>query len=100
MNLKISVGVWYMGSVYDRFVKDGYRKDVNIVNRIRAISEIEDAGGIEIHYPTEISEDNIGEIKKVLNETSLIVLFIILHLVKNSGGVSYLLQRIHQAVCF
>ncbi len=80
MNLKISVGVWYMGSVYDRFVKDGYRKDVDIVNRIRAISEIEDVGGIEIHYPTEINEGNIDEIRKVLDETGLKIVQLCPHL--------------------
>ncbi len=71
MNIKISVGVWYMGSVYDRFVKEGYRPQQKVVDRIKSISEIDGVGGIEIHYPTEINEDNLDNIRKALNETGL-----------------------------
>lgn len=71
MNVKISVGVWYMGSVYDRFVKDGYRPQQDMISRIKSISEIDGVGGIEIHYPTEINEDNLNNIREVLKETGL-----------------------------
>ena len=71
MDLKISVGVWYMGSVADRFVKDGYRRQKEMVQRIKAISDIEGVGGIEIHYPTEIDENNIDVIREILEETGL-----------------------------
>ncbi|MGM0368605.1 MAG: sugar phosphate isomerase/epimerase family protein [Actinomycetota bacterium] len=71
MNLKVSVGLWYMGSVADRFVKEGYRDQVGIIERIKKISEIEGVAGIELHYPTEINEENIGEIREVLDKTGL-----------------------------
>jgi sugar phosphate isomerase/epimerase len=71
MKLKVSVGVWFMGSVYDRFVKDGYRPQKDIIDRIKSISEIEGVDGIEIHYPTEINESNIDEIRGILSETGL-----------------------------
>ncbi|MGM0366879.1 MAG: sugar phosphate isomerase/epimerase family protein, partial [Actinomycetota bacterium] len=71
MDLKVSVGLWYMGSVADRFVKEGYRDQVPIIDRIKAISEIKDVGGIELHYPTEINEENIEAVRKVLDETGL-----------------------------
>jgi xylose isomerase len=80
MNLKISVGIWYMGSVGDRFVKDGYRSQKNIIERIKLISEIEGVGGIELHYPTEINEDNIDDIRKALNETGLEIVQLCPHL--------------------
>jgi len=80
MDIKISVGVWYMGSVYDRFVRDGYRPQQDMVTRIKAISKIEGASGIEIHYPTEINEGNIDDIRKVLNETGLKVVQFCPHL--------------------
>ena len=54
MDLKVSVGVWYMGSVADRFVKGGYRQQKEMIHRIKAISAIEGVEGIEIdddkHY--------------------------------------------------
>jgi len=80
MEIKVSVGVWYMGSVADRFVREGYREQTDMVNRIKAISEIEGVKGIEIHYPTEINEDNIDDIRKTLSETGLKVVQFCPHL--------------------
>ena len=71
MDIKVSVGVWYMGSVYDRFVKEGYRPQKDMVERIRSISQIDGVDGIEIHYPTEINESNIDAIRGILAETGL-----------------------------
>ena len=71
MDIKISVGVLYMGSVADRFVLKGYRKQKEMIQRIKAISEIEGVEGIEIHYPTEINEENVDAIREVLKETGL-----------------------------
>jgi len=71
MKIKVSVGVWFMGSVYDRFVKDGYRPQKSVIERIKSISEIDDVKGIEIHYPTEINENNMDIIREVLEETGL-----------------------------
>ena len=80
MEIKVSVGVWYMGSVADRFVREGYRRQTDMVNRIKTISEIEGVEGIEIHYPTEINEDNIDDIRKILLETGLKVVQFCPHL--------------------
>lgn len=80
MDIKVSVGVWYMGSVADRFVREGYREQKEMVQRIKAISEIEGVEGIEIHYPTEINEDNIDTIRRILAETGLKVVQFCPHL--------------------
>jgi len=80
MEIKISVGVWFMGSVADRFVHEGYRGQKNILERIKDISEIEGVSGIEIHYPTEINEKNFNSIKKLLKETGLKVVQLCPHL--------------------
>jgi len=80
MDIKVSVGVWYMGSVADRFVREGYRKQKEMIQRIKSIAQIEGVGGIEIHCPTEIDENNIGAIREVLKETGLKVVQFCPHL--------------------
>jgi len=39
--LKVSVGVWYLGATSDRFVKEGYRPDRTMEERFRLAASIE-----------------------------------------------------------
>jgi L-rhamnose isomerase len=63
-DLKISVGMWYMGATGDRFVKAGYRPDRTIEERFEAAAKIPGVGGLEMHYPTEINDKNWKDLKK------------------------------------
>ena len=49
MDIKVAVGVWFMGATRDRFVKAGYRDDNTIEERFQIIGEIEGASGVELH---------------------------------------------------
>ena len=62
--LKVSVGMWYMGATGDRFVKAGYRPDRTIEERFEAAGKIPGVGGLEMHYPTEINDQNWKDMKK------------------------------------
>ena len=62
--LKVSVGMWYMGATGDRFVKAGYRPDRTIEERFEAAGKIAGVGGLEMHYPTEINDKNWKALKQ------------------------------------
>jgi hypothetical protein len=44
-DLKISAGIWYLGAVGDRFVKQGYRPDKTIAERFRLAGSIDGVSG-------------------------------------------------------
>lgn len=68
---KICMGIWGMTNLRDRFNIKGFKEDVSVMDRIKAIGETEDVDGIELHVPTEIDEKNAAEIEKVLNDYNL-----------------------------
>jgi xylose isomerase len=70
-NLKISVGVWYLGATSDRFVKQGYRQDRTIEERFRMAASIPGVGGLEMHYPTEVTDQNYETLKKLADDLGL-----------------------------
>ncbi len=69
--LKISMGIWGNTNLADRFNVNGFGEFVPVLDRIRQCGEIEGIGGIELHLPTEINEDNANEVEKVLNDYNL-----------------------------
>jgi sugar phosphate isomerase/epimerase len=69
--LKVSVGVWFLGAVGDRFVKAGYRPDKTIVERFRLAAGIDGVGGLEMHYPTEIDDDSWRTLKQIADDANL-----------------------------
>ena len=78
--LKISAGIWYLGAVGDRFVKQGYRPDKTIAERFKIAGAIAGVQGIELHYPTELSDNNFLELKKLANGLGLKYVMITPHL--------------------
>lgn len=71
MNLRISAGVWYLGATSDRFVKEGYRPDKSMLERFKLAATIPGVDGLEMHYPTEITDANYKELKKVADDLGL-----------------------------
>ncbi len=78
--LKVSVGMWYMGATGDRFVKAGYRADRTIEERFLAATKIPGVGGLEMHYPTEINDQNLPKLKKIADDHGLAFVMLTPHL--------------------
>ncbi len=68
---KICMGIWGMTNLRDRFNVNGFKEEISIIDRIKLCGEIDDIDGIELHLPTEINDQNAGEIEKVLNDYGL-----------------------------
>ncbi len=71
MNQKISVGIWDFGMGSCRYVGEGYKPYMNFEERVRAISKIKGASGIEITYPNDVNEKTWPEAKALLDELNL-----------------------------
>jgi xylose isomerase len=69
--LKISMGIWGNTNLVDRFNTEGFGEFVPVLDRIREVGEIEGVDGIELHLPTEITEDNADDVAKVLDDYGL-----------------------------
>ncbi len=68
---KISMGIWGMSNLRDRFNINGFKDEISVIDRIKQVGETEDIDGIELHLPTEIDDKNADEIEKVLNDYNL-----------------------------
>jgi xylose isomerase len=69
--LKISMGIWGINNLPDRFNVQGFGKTIPVLERIRIVGETEGIEGIELHLPTEIDEANAGEIERLLKDYNL-----------------------------
>lgn len=69
--LKVSVGVWFLGATSDRFVKEGYRPDRTMEERFKLAAAIPGAKGLEMHYPTEVTDANYKDLKKLADDLGL-----------------------------
>lgn len=77
---KVSVGMWYMGATADRWVKGGYRPDRGIEERFKAAGKIPGVKGLEMHYPTEINDQNWKSLKKLAGDLGLQFVLLTPHL--------------------
>jgi xylose isomerase len=69
--VKTSLGIWALGSMVTRFVPGGYqpeRAGETTVDRVRrAVEGLGDLiDGYEFHYPAELNEQNVDEIREAL----------------------------------
>jgi xylose isomerase len=69
--LKISMGIWGINNLPDRFNVQGFGDFVPVIDRIKIIGETVGVNGIELHLPTEIDDSNANEIEKVLDDYNL-----------------------------
>lgn len=77
--LKNSVGIWAFGSNATRFMPEGYHPEAKAETMIertkRAVEGLGDlVDGFEYHYPNELNEDNVEEIKKALGDKDIYIL--------------------------
>ncbi|HLG75107.1 MAG TPA: sugar phosphate isomerase/epimerase family protein [Ktedonobacteraceae bacterium] len=77
---KISAGIWFLGAVGDRFVKQGYRPDISIEERFKLAGSIEGISGLEMHHPTEISDTTYKTLKKLADDLGLAIVMVTPHL--------------------
>ena len=68
---KISLGIWALSGMVTRFVPDGYQPEAGAETTAekvrRAVAGLEGlVDGYEFHYPAELSEDNLDEVREAL----------------------------------
>src|SRR5262249_34329744 len=70
--MKTSLGIWALGSMVTRFVPGGYQPQwagETTAQRVRrAVEGLDDLiDGYEFHYPQELSEENVDEVRSALD---------------------------------
>ncbi|HEX9616366.1 MAG TPA: sugar phosphate isomerase/epimerase family protein [Anaerolineales bacterium] len=70
-DIKVSCGIWFLGATSDRFVKQGYRPDRTIEERFRLAASIPGVGGLEMHYPTEVTDHNYKSLKRLADDLGM-----------------------------
>jgi xylose isomerase len=83
--VKTSLGIWAFGTMATRFVPVGYKPEYageTTVQRIRrAVDGLGDLiDGYEFHYPQELSEENLDEVREALGEHDIYCVATGLHL--------------------
>jgi xylose isomerase len=70
-DIKFAAGVWFLGATGDRFVKAGYRADRTMEERFHLAASIEGISGLEMHYPTEVTDGNVHSLKSLADDLGL-----------------------------
>jgi xylose isomerase len=83
--MKTSLGIWALGSMVTRFNPNGYKPEVaseTPVERVRrAVEGLGDLiDGYEFHYPQEVNEDNLDDVRAALDGHDVYCLATGLHL--------------------
>ncbi len=83
--MKTSLGIWALGPMITRFVPGGYQPEhagESTVERVRrAVEGLGDLmDGYEFHYPQELSEENVDEVREALGEHDVYCIATGLHL--------------------
>lgn len=71
--MKISMGIWGINNLPDRFNTEGFGTFVPVLDRIRLCGETDGISGIELHLPTEISVETEEDVKKALEDHGLLM---------------------------
>lgn len=74
--VKNSVGIWAFGGNATRFMPTGYHPDAVVEDMVEKTKRVVDGlgelvDGYEYHYPGEVNEDNIEQVKKALGPADL-----------------------------
>jgi xylose isomerase len=83
--VKTSLGIWAFGPMVTRFVPGGYKPELageTTVQRVRrAVEGLGDLiDGYEFHYPQELSEENLDEVREALDAHDIYCMATGLHL--------------------
>ena len=70
--MKTSLGIWALGGMVTRFVPGGYQPEHGAESTVekvqRAVAGLEGLiDDYEFHYPGELSEDNLEEVRAALD---------------------------------
>jgi xylose isomerase len=95
--MKTSLGIWALGPMVTRFVPVGYQPDHNynaeptsekVGRAVAGLGDLID--GYEFHYPQELSEDNLDEVRQALGDHDIYCMATGLHLEPRfgKGGMS------------
>jgi xylose isomerase len=71
-DLKMSLGIWALGPMITRFVPGGYQPDHGVESTAQKVRRaVEGLGDLmddyEFHYPQELSEENLDEVREALD---------------------------------
>src|SRR5215213_4821493 len=71
-DLKMSLGIWALSGMVTRFVPGGYQpehRDESTAQKVRrAVEGLDDLmDDYEFHYPQELSEENLDEVREALD---------------------------------
>jgi xylose isomerase len=90
--MKTSLGIWALGPMVTRFVPVGYQPEHNYADEPtaekvrRAVDGLGDLmDGYEFHYPGELDEDNLAEVREALGEHDVYCIATGLHLEPRFG---------------
>jgi xylose isomerase len=93
--MKTSLGIWALGPMVTRFVPEGYKPEwtgeTTVTKVRRAVEGLGDLiDGYEFHYPQELSEVNLDEVRDALGEHDIYCIATGLHLdpAFGRGGLS------------
>jgi xylose isomerase len=83
--MKTSLGIWALGPMVTRFVPSGYQPEhasQSTAEKVgRAVDGLGDLiDGYEFHYPAELSEDNVAEVRAALGDHDIYCIASGLHL--------------------
>ncbi|MEM1594956.1 MAG: hypothetical protein QXN42_05250, partial [Ignisphaera sp.] len=71
MEIRFSTGIWVFGAGVERFAPTGYKPAKPIVELIKEAGRVEGLQGLEFHYPTEVNEENVKQVKDALSTANL-----------------------------
>ena len=72
-SLKISTHLGYFGSGADRYNPGGYVKATAALDRIKLASQVDGLNGVELNYPTLVSEETVEATISTLKSSGLVV---------------------------
>ena len=83
--MKTSLGIWAFGAMATRFVPGGYQPqwagETTVERVTRAVDGLGDLiDGYEFHYPQELSEENLDEVRAALGDRDIYCIATGLHL--------------------
>ncbi|MEM0489593.1 MAG: sugar phosphate isomerase/epimerase family protein [Ignisphaera sp.] len=67
MGIKFSTGIWVFGAGVERFAPTGYKVAKDIVDLVHEAARVDDLKGLEFHYPTEVNEGNVKDVRDALS---------------------------------
>ena len=68
---KYGVGIWAFSPVGDRFNPEGYKPRLSLDQQMRMAARARGVKGVELHYPTDFTEEQVGYVEELLKGLGL-----------------------------